>query len=228
MFRWEQQWSQHINLYDNCKVLNKISPVHLSSGSASSSQFLPSGADSAPEHQDVISILPLPVSYLTFGTDYGSFFTTFPSWLLFLWQGASFPWLWIKALYASQLAQRWDSFICWLLSAGWVTSGKIAAFVCVSVCARACVLWRCVTLAVHWDVFVSPGLLPAVSPYLWVTSTPDSFPDTGGITHDIKTPNPDATEPVESEPRAVTVSNVCSRLTELTCLSTHIDYFQLL
>lgn len=156
------------------------------------------------------------------------FSSTFPSWLLFLWQGASFPWLWIKALYASQLAQRWDSFICWLLSAGWVTSGKIAAFVCVSVCARVCVLWRCVTLAVHWDVFVSPGLLPAVSPYLWVTSTPDSFPDTGGITHDIKTPNPDATEPVENEPRAVTVSNVCSRLTELTCLSTHIDYFQLL
>lgn len=70
------------------------------------------------------------------------FSSTFPSWLLFLWQGASFPWLWIKALYASQLAQRWDSFICWLLSAGWVTSGKIAAFVCVSVCvcARVCIV----------------------------------------------------------------------------------------
>lgn len=68
------------------------------------------------------------------------FSSTFPSWLLFLWQGASFPWPWIKALYASQLAQRWDSFICWLLSASWVTSGKIAVFVCVSVCvcARVC------------------------------------------------------------------------------------------
>lgn len=142
MFQWEQQWSQHINLYDNCKVLNKISPVHLSSGSASSSQFLPSGADSAPEHQDVISNLEyfLCQSHiLPLGQIMVLFSSTFPSWLLFLWQGASFPWLWIKALYASQLAQRWDSFICWLLSAGWVTSGKIAAFVCVSVCVCACV-----------------------------------------------------------------------------------------
>lgn len=142
MFQWEQQWSQHINLYDNCKVLNKISPVHLSSGSASSSQFLPSGADSAPEHQDVISNLKyfLCQSHiLPLGQIMVLFSSTFPSWLLFLWQGASFPWLWIKALYASQLAQRWGSFICWLLSAGWVTSGKIAVFVCVSVCVCACV-----------------------------------------------------------------------------------------
>lgn len=63
----------------------------------------------------------------------------------------------------------------------------------------------CITLTVDCSVLLSPGLLPAAASvtYLQVTSTCVSSPDTGSMTHDIKTRDFNAIQPVESEPQAM-------------------------
>lgn len=68
-----------------------------------------------------------------------------------------------------------------------------------------------ITLTVDCSVLLSPGLLPAAASltYLQVTFTCVSSPDTGSMTHDIKTRDLDAMQPVESEPQA-TVSTKLS------------------
>lgn len=91
----------------------------------------------------------------------------------------------------------------------WFSGGILQLLVAVSQLNN---LWQnsilvvvCITLTVDCSVLLSPGLLPAAASltYLQVTSTCVSSPDTGSMTHDIKTRDLNAIQPVESEAQAM-------------------------